>query len=129
MLHLLSHSPGSVFGTGPSDVFASAYSVTERKNKMYHYNGTTWTLQELPAEVGEGGVSDIVGEAGNVYAFAGWSNTPILRYDGITWQIVKRVPGLSTMVYISSNEIYAVHCYGHWLWDGSEWRSFPGFDF
>ncbi len=33
---------GHVFGTGPSDVFASAYDNSYNRLRMYHYNGISW---------------------------------------------------------------------------------------
>ena len=130
-LNLLGHSAAYVFGTGPSDIFASACVPAESyRTRMYHYDGTAWTEQLLPA--GSKSASNIVGEPGNVYTGMSHGSadpTFILRYDGNEWQIVYTSVDIRHLAYISRNEIYSQSCWGHYLWDGNSWTWFPGFDF
>ena len=122
-------SPGYVFGTGSLDVFASAYGGVNGIPKMYHFDGTTWTEQLLPANL-VGAQSRIVGEADNIYFWvSGVSSPRTIRYDGTIWQTVT-TPGVAYIpVYISKDEIYVIGCWGHSLWNGNNWNWFPGFDF
>jgi hypothetical protein len=124
---------GHLFGTGPSDVFASAYSHSAQKLKMYHYDGISWAEQQLPAGVDNcTNLRGIAGEPGNVYAFTqncGYPVSHTLRYDGISWQVVHSHNGGVVPAYISQNEIYATTCWGHSLWDGNTWTWDGGFDF
>jgi hypothetical protein len=119
-------SPGYVFGTGSSDVFASAYDPVKSIPKMYHFDGTTWTEQLLPANL-VGGPMKIMGEADNIYTFG--NNHSVIRYDGTIWQTVTTLGDAYAFVYISKDEIYVISCWGHSLWNGSNWNWFPGFDF
>jgi uncharacterized repeat protein (TIGR02543 family) len=133
VLNLPAHGSGGVFGTGSSDIFASATEVVEVPNnptkynpKMYHFDGNVWMEQQLPANL-SGGIAYIVGEPGNLYAFT----SPLLHYDGTAWHIDFSgfVGDEEVIVYISQNEIYVLKCWGHWLWNGNTWVYYPGFDF
>jgi uncharacterized repeat protein (TIGR02543 family) len=129
VLNLFGYSGLFVFGTGLSDVFASTQGASDATSKMYHYNGTTWTEQQLPGNP-QGCTNNIVGEPGNVYTKAGCSHGYIYRYDGTNWQIAKPLEGdFGSMAYIDQNEIYLIACWGHYLWDGNSWTWFGGFDF
>jgi PKD repeat protein len=136
-LHLPAHNVGvwrgHVFGTSASDVFASAYDITNQKVVIYHYDGISWTEQTLPAEVGVcENLRGIVGEPGNVYAFAQKCPSPlshVLGYDGSSWQVVHSSDCGVVPAYISQDEIYATTCWGHSLWNGSSWTWYGGFDF
>ena len=127
MLHLPGLGMGSVFGTGPSDVFASVYNSADNKPRIYHYDGTAWTEESLPSEV-QGGIADFGGEFRNVYAMTGYGN--LLKYDGTTWQMDTFVGGHgSGIAYISRNEIYIAKCTGHWLWNGNTWTYYAVYQF
>ena len=130
VLHLPAHNPAYVFGTGSSDVFASAYVAVNRIPKMYHFDGTTWTEQLLPANL-VGTPGKIVGEADNIYfigAIGAWPSH-VIRHNGTIWQTVTTVGELYQPVYINKDEIYVIGCWGHSLWNGNNWNWFPGFDF
>jgi hypothetical protein len=128
VLHLSAHDPQDVFGTGPADIFAAACSFPEYKLKMYHYDGAVWTEQLLPIQIREvsGGLQNIVGEPGNVYAKAFWPESFILKYDGFAWVVDAQLDDARELVYINSDEIYAQWGFGHYLWNGSEWKRFGG---
>ncbi|MCZ7357701.1 MAG: hypothetical protein O8C66_00965 [Candidatus Methanoperedens sp.] len=132
-LNLPGISNGRIFGTGPSDIFASGYNSALNKPIIYHYNGLNWIEQSPPGEI-QGYFYDFGGEYGNVYAtfITGTGIRTILRYNGTAWKVESGSFGDSwsdQLAYVSRNEIYVTDCWGHWLWDGNTWTFYRGFDF
>lgn len=115
-----------LFGTSATDVFMLVRDNTNNISEVYHYDGNEFTAQPIPA-LGNDYPSDIDGESGNVYIIAG---TRIFRYDGNSWSLSTTLTHSSGLLtYINANEIYALQCWGHTLWDGSTWTWYGGFDF
>ncbi|MGH3104540.1 MAG: thrombospondin type 3 repeat-containing protein [Gaiellaceae bacterium] len=145
VLSLPGHSSGSVHGTGPLQVFASAYRCLngpaagcgpDRGGRVYRSEngGMTWSEDPLPAEVGSNHVRDLTGTPGNVHANTGAN---IIRFDGTSWGVSftppvdpATNPNPYTITLISANEGYYVTCWGWGPWNGVSW-SFNGaqFDF
>lgn len=127
VLHLPGRCGFSLFGTGPSGIFASAGSYDiDWHPEMYHYDGTTWTQQQLP--VNNGTIPYIKGKHGDIYAL---TQNNVLHYDGTDWTISFSGSGEAFgLVYIAPNEVYTLRCWGHNLWDGNTWTYYPaGFSF
>jgi hypothetical protein len=142
VLHLPGHQIGSinrrgVFGTGPSDVFVTAYNCEtgtaagcgpDEGTRIWRSTdgGTTWTPQVLPAEVGTNRVRSISGTPGNVHVSLGGI---IIRFDGTSWStIFTHSWGVQTLTLLGADEGYYTTCWGWGWWDGSSWQ-FNGVQF
>lgn len=118
----------NLFGTNENDVFLNVRNTSSNVSEVYHYNGITWQQQTMPTQLGNDGLGNFVGETNNVYSGAG-SN--VFKYNGIDWEFVTSISpqGATNLVYINSNEIYALNCWGHVLWNGTNWTWYGSFDF
>jgi hypothetical protein len=139
VLSLPGHSGFDVFGTGPWDVFASAYKCAagsaagcgpDRGPRIFRSTdgGNTWTSQVLPVEMGpDNYVYHMSGTPGNVHGHV--SRSVIIRFDGSDWQqIYDAAHGPYALTVLSANEGYYVSCWGWGSWDGASW-SFNGVQF
>ncbi|MFD9908168.1 hypothetical protein [Streptomyces sp. NPDC059063] len=69
-----------VFSNGPNDVWASSWV------DVWHWNGTTWTRQDLPTP---GWAMSFAGHGGQVYAGVqpqGSSGAKLVRWNGTSWE-------------------------------------------
>lgn len=115
-----------LFGTSSTDVFMLARDFTNNISEVYHYDGNEFTAQLVPS-LGGDWLADIDGEVGNVYMTAGNS---VYRYDGNSWSLSTNLThGAGLLTYINANEIYVLECWGHTLWNGSNWTWYGSFDF
>ncbi len=118
----------TLFGTSGNDIFLNVRNNSANISEVYHFNGTIWQQQTLPAQLGGDGLGNFTGEANNIYAGAG-SN--LFKYNGVSWQYAANLSprGAGNLIYISANEIYALDCWGHTLWNGTTWTWYQSFDF
>ncbi len=117
----------NLFGTNENDVFLNVRNSSANVSEVYHYNGITWQQQNMPVSIGSGWMGNFVGESNNV--LVGVDNN-IYKYNGTSWDYVTNIGhGATNLIYINANEIYAVECWGHSLWNGSNWTWYQGFDF
>ncbi|SRR6266446_5377895 len=133
--YLTGYSTNSVFGTGTSDVWVSAYQAPNGPSAVYRStdDGVTWAQQILPPQVGNAYVGSLTGTPNNIQASAGGNQ--IIQFDGVTWNVLNAggttnndPPG--PMTIISPTEGYYTECWGLGSWDGSSWTYHPdGFDF
>jgi photosystem II stability/assembly factor-like uncharacterized protein len=122
---------GGLFGTSENDIFMNVRNNSTNLSEVYHYNGSTWQQQSMPAELGNDGLGNFVGETNNVYVGA---SSKLFRYNGTNWVFVTNAitanpQGATNLIYINANEIYALDCWGHALWNGTAWTWYQSFDF
>jgi hypothetical protein len=130
-----------IFGTGPSDVYASAHKCPGGRGKcgpgealtMRHFDGSTWSAMSLPVIQGMYG-ANIRGTPNDIYyAYHDpyWGNGGVLHYDGTSWSSSASGGGHSwgPLVYVNASEIYSINCFGYAAWNGSSWTYYAGFDF
>lgn len=117
----------SVFGTGASEVWISAFFGPTGPSVVYRSvdNGTSWSLQQLPAELGNSWVGNLAGTPGNIHASGGPNR--ILRFADDKWDLISAggtrnndSPG--PMAFTGPNEGVFVTCWGYGVWNGSDWR-------
>jgi hypothetical protein len=127
-------SATSVYGTGTSEVWLSAYYAPSGPSAVYHSpdHGISWKPQSLPSQIGNGWVGSLTGTINNIQA-SGGSDT-IIRYDGRIWRAMSAggitnndPPGPITV--LSPNEGYYTTCWGWGMYNGSSWTFHRGFDF
>ena len=120
--------PKDIFGTNESDVFLNVRNTQTNISEVYHFDGYTWQQQPMPTELGTAWLGNFAGETNNVYAGA---ESSMFKYDGTSWQYVTNLNGKAAgnLIYINENEIYALDCWGHTLWNGSNWTWYQSFDF
>ncbi len=128
---------GSIFGTGPDDIYAGFYTCTQPDgswscpsspdglaNKLFHFDGAAWTEQTLPAATNGWQIRSMGGVPGEVHIGVG---PYIVRNTGGGWTVVYDGRGGSytvapqTMTFLSADEAYITACWGHARWDGVTW--------
>lgn len=121
---------GPLFGTGPDDIYASAY-ISGVDSKLFHFDGVSWTEETLPASVAGERITSIGGVPGDVQVGIGRA---IMRNTGTGWTVVYDAVGYitvvgGTMTMLAADEGYVTSCWGHAWWDGVSWTKKVEFDF
>ncbi len=133
--YLASASAISVFGTGASEVWISAFSTTANASVVYRSvnSGVNWTQQTLPAAIGSARVGSLTGTPNNIHASG--AGNQIIRFNGTSWSALNAggiqnndPPG--PIVVNSATEGYYTTCHGFGFWDGTSWAYISnGWDF
>jgi hypothetical protein len=126
-LHLSGYSPGALFGTGPADIYASVSGCARAtqtpcgptEHLIYHYDGTAWTPQTLPA--GTPGVYSLSGIPGHVIASAPYGH--LLSNTGAGWSVVYTGPQIFNVLLLTPTEGYYTGCNTQGWWNGTVWQS------
>jgi hypothetical protein len=142
VLSLPGHSPGALFGTGTSEVFATAYKCLDGSaagcgpdpgGRIYRSEdgGASWIEDALPISLGGRSLDSMSGTPGNVHLLA--YDSYIFRFDGSAWSLV--FSGFDdgagkpyALSVLSPTDGYFVSCWGWGRWNGSTW-TFHGIQF
>jgi hypothetical protein len=105
--------PNAVWGSSSTDVFLVGFQVDQDEDgqfivttAVWHYDGTTWSAQSVPAE--DTVLDDVWGSsAADVYAVG--ENGLILHYDGTGWSATNQTDDTLLGIFGSSlSDVYAV---------------------
>lgn len=139
-LRLGGYSGSALFGTGAEDIYASAGGCprttqvecgADYQTIMYHFDGSAWAVQALPAAAAAGSIYQISGYPNNVQASV--TGGRIVAYDGNSWsQIYQTGAGEvapQPLTLIAPTEGYYTGCIGYGWWNGIAWHQTTGFSF
>jgi hypothetical protein len=106
-----------IWGTSSSDIWLSS----SLNNKMYHYNGSTWSSSNAPASC----VQDVWGLVSTNFYAIGCDNV-LYSYNGSSWNSVHSFGSIKTKILGTSSSdiwVYAEEYLGGEIdyFDGSSW--------